>query len=265
MGGMHDPTDAPAEIGTPPGDGTRPSADPTAAGAPRANAWGQPVGPALPDWTPRAAPARAVLQGRCCRLEPLDADRHAGPLQAAFAESPDDRDWTYLSNGPFPDAPAYRAWIAQATAAADQQHFAILDASSGRALGSIALIRIDRTNGVAEVGFVTFSRRMQRTPAGTEAVALLMRHVFDDLGYRRLEWKCDTLNAPSRAAALRYGFRFEGIFRQAIVTKGRSRDTAWFALTDGDWPAVRTALARWLAPENFDGAGRQRARLQELR
>jgi RimJ/RimL family protein N-acetyltransferase len=265
MGGMHDPTPSPSPSPPASSAGTGLPDGGADTGAPRADAWGQPIGPALPGWSPRPAPSRAALQGRRCRLEPLDADRHAAPLLAAFAESPDDRDWTYLSIGPFADLAAYRAWIAQATAAADQQHFAILDAADGRALGSIALIRIDRPNGVGEIGFVTFSRRMQRTPAGTEAVALLLRHLFDDLGYRRAEWKCDTLNAPSRAAALRYGFAFEGVFRRAVVYKGRGRDTAWFALTDADWPAARAAFDRWLAPENFDAAGRQRARLEALR
>lgn len=258
---MHDDTGTPSA-----GDGApaAPRAG-AAAAAPQTDAWGQPIGPALPDWTPREAPARAAMQGLHCRLEPLDPGRHADALHAAYAESPDDRDWTYLSSGPFADADAYRAWAAQAAASRDPLHFAILDAGGGRALGTLSLMRIDRANGTAEIGFVAYSRRLQRTPAGTEAVALLMRHVFDGLGYRRLEWKCDTLNAPSRAAALRYGFAFEGVFRQAVVYKGRSRDTAWFALTDADWPAARAAFARWLAPENFDAAGRQRARLQDLR
>jgi RimJ/RimL family protein N-acetyltransferase len=150
-------------------------------------------------------------------------------------------------------------------ASEDPLHFAVVDLASGRAVGTLALMRIDAANGVVEVGHVMFSPHLQRTPLSTEAQYLLMRHVFDELGYRRYEWKCDSLNAPSRRTAQRLGFTFEGVFRQAIVTKGRNRDTAWFAVIDGDWPALRAAFEAWLAPDNFDADGHQRQGLAALR
>lgn len=167
--------------------------------------------------------------------------------------------------GPFETAQGYREYCERAAASEDPLHFAVIARASGRAVGTLALMRIDPPNGVAEVGHVTFSPLLKRTPVSTEAQFLLMRRVFDELGYRRYEWKCDSLNAPSRQAALRLGFQFEGIFRQAVVYKGRSRDTAWFSIIDGEWPARRAAFEQWLAPENFDAQGRQRARLQALR
>ncbi|QNP75362.1 GNAT family N-acetyltransferase [Streptomyces roseirectus] len=229
----------------------------------RLNAHGQPLGTPLPGWTPRPAPARVTLDGRFCRLEPLDADRHADDLYAAYARAEDDRDWTYMSVGPFTDADDYRAYAREAAQADDPLQFAVVDAGTGRAAGTLALLRQDPANGVVEVGSVAFSPLLQRTPASTEAQYLLMAYVFDTLGYRRYEWKCDSLNAPSRRAAERLGFIFEGVFRQAVVYKGRSRDTAWFSVTDAEWPRVGKALREWLAPDNFDADGRQRRRLAE--
>lgn len=229
------------------------------------NAFAQPIGPALAHWAPRARPQRVVLAGRLCRVEPLDAARHADDLHAAYADAADGRDWTYMGSGPFADAQAYRRHAEAAAASEDPLHFAVIDLASGRAVGTLALMRMDPANGVVEVGHVAFSPRLQRTPLSTEAQYLLMRHVFEDLGYRRYEWKCDSLNAPSRRTAQRLGFQFEGVFRQAVVTKGRSRDTAWFAIVDGDWPAVRAAFQAWLAPGNFDAQGAQRRSLAELR
>lgn len=231
----------------------------------RLNAHGQPVGPDLPDWTARPLPSRVTLAGLRCRLEPLDAQRHADDLYAAASAAGDDRDWTYLTAGPFDDAASHRRYVEAAATSVDPLHFAVVDLATQRALGTMALMRIDPRNGVIEVGHVTFGPRLQRSALSTEAQYLLMRQAFETLGYRRYEWKCDSLNAPSRRAALRLGFTFEGIFRQAIVYKGRSRDTAWYSVIDGEWPALRAAFEAWLAPGNFDAEGNQRRSLTALR
>jgi RimJ/RimL family protein N-acetyltransferase len=228
----------------------------------RTNEFGQPIGDALADWTPRAQPPATAMQGRFCRIEPLDAARHAADLYQAHQQARDDSIWTYLNYGPFQDAGAFHAYVVQAAASTDPMHHAIVDLAAGKAIGSAALMRIDRANGVIEVGHVCYSPLLQRTPIATEAQYLFMRRVFDELGYRRLEWKCDSLNEPSRKAAARYGYTFEGVFRQAIVYKGRSRDSAWFSIVDGEWPALRQGYEAWLAPDNFDAEGRQRRTLR---
>lgn len=229
------------------------------------NPYQQPVGAALPHWTAREQPPRSPLEGRYCRLEPLDPQRHAAELHAAYGKAADGRDWTYMSVGPFADASSYREYTERAAAGADPQHYAVIERKTGVAVGTLALMRIDRANGVMEVGHVMFSPQLKRTPVSTEAQYLLMKHAFDQLGYRRYEWKCDRLNAPSRRAAERLGFRFEGIFLQAVVYKGRSRDTAWFSIVDREWPALRASFERWLAPENFDAQGRQHESLSGIR
>lgn len=230
---------------------------------PRVNALQQPVGPDVPGWTPRARPPLTPAIGQYCRLEPLSAERHAADLYQAFSQAPDDSDWTYMGVGPFADEAAYRAFAESVQAGNDPLHHAIIDLETGRAIGTLALMRIDPANGVIEVGFVSFSRQLKRTRIATEAQFLLMRRAFDELGYRRYEWKCDSLNAPSRKAAARLGFQFEGIFRQATIYKGRSRDTAWFSIIDGEWPALRAAYEHWLNPTNFDAEGNQRTGLAE--
>ncbi len=229
------------------------------------NALGQPIGFPVPNWTPRPRPPRTPMAGRYCRVEPLDPARHAHDLWVANADDAEGRMWTYLSVGPFPDEAAYRTWLSTVAVVEDPVFYAIVDARTEQAVGLASYLRIDPANGVIEVGNLQFSPRLQRTPAATEAMFLMMRHAFDELGYRRYEWKCDSLNAPSRAAAERYGFQFEGIFRQAVVYKGRNRDTAWFSIVDSEWPAMRDAFQRWLAPTNFDEEGRQRVRLSDLR
>ncbi|MFF7057200.1 GNAT family N-acetyltransferase [Achromobacter spanius] len=231
---------------------------------PRVNAFQQPIGPDVPGWTPRPRPPLAPITGRYCRLEPLSTERHAADLYQAFSQAPDDSDWTYMGVGPFADVAAYRAFAEAAQAGNDPLHHAIIDLKTGRAIGTLALMRIDPANGVIEVGFVSFSRQLKRTRIATEAQFLLMRRAFDELGYRRYEWKCDSLNAPSRQAAARLGFQFEGVFRQATIYKGRSRDTAWFSIIDSEWPALRAAYERWLDPANFDEQGKQRQGLSEL-
>jgi RimJ/RimL family protein N-acetyltransferase len=225
------------------------------------NPLGQPVGAPLPDWSPRSRPPRAPIDGRFCRVEPLDGARHAADLFEANGDDREGRLWTYLAYGPFATEAAYRAWVDEASRRDDPLFHAIVERKTGRAVGVASLMRIDPENGVVEVGHINYSPRLARTPAATEAMYLLMRRAFDELGYRRYEWKCDSLNAPSRAAAERLGFRYEGLFRQAVVYKGRNRDTAWFSISDGEWPALRREFERWLDPANFDADGYQRSRL----
>ena len=227
------------------------------------NELGQPVGAPLPDWRRPPRPPREAMQGRFCRLEALDPARHADDLHRANALDADARHWTYLPYGPFADLAAYREWMRESCLGDDPLFFAVVDLATGRAAGVASWLRVDPANGSIEVGHLRFSSLLQRRPAATEAMYLMMRRAFE-LGYRRYEWKCDALNAPSRAAALRLGFSYEGIFRQATVIKRRSRDTAWFAVTDGDWPALEAAFRRWLDPANFDAEGRQRVRLSAL-
>ena len=231
----------------------------------RYNAFDQPIGPAVPGWIPRQRPSRQVHAGLYCRLEPVDPDRHAADLFAAYGEAPDGRDWTYLFYERPDGLEQCREYLAKLAASADPLHFAILDGLTGCAVGSAALMRIEPVHGVIEVGNIAYSPRLKRSRAGTEAMYRFMRLAFDDLGYRRYEWKCDSLNAPSRAAAVRYGFTFEGIFRQAVIYKGRSRDTAWYSITSEEWPRIRSAFEDWLDPGNFTPDGRQRRSLRELR
>jgi len=205
------------------------------------------------------------MVGRYCRLEPVSTERHERDLFSAYSQAPDGRDWTYLFTDR-PDTPqAFHDYLARAEKSEDPLHFAIVDTATHKPVGTAALMRIDPTHGVIEVGSITFSPLLKKTRAATESMFLMMRRAFDELGYRRYEWKCDSLNAPSRAAALRYGFTFEGIFRQAIVYKGRSRDTAWYSITDVEWPRIRAAFDAWLDPANFNADGRQKRRLSDLR
>ncbi|MGU3286998.1 GNAT family N-acetyltransferase [Methylobacterium mesophilicum] len=231
----------------------------------RLNAFGQPIGPALPDWTPRPRPPRTPMEGRTCQVVPLDADAHAAGLFAAYGAAPDRRGWTYLGDEMPDSEAAYRVRLDAQAQSQDSLFHAVLDRATGAPLGIASYLRIDSGNGVIEVGHLHFGPSLQRSPASTEAMALMMARAFDELGYRRYEWKCDSLNAPSRAAALRLGFTFEGIFRNAVVVKGRSRDTAWFSITDAEWPRIRAGFAAWLDPANFDADGRQRRGLAKLR
>ena len=226
----------------------------------RTNELGQPIGEPVSGWTPRERPPRTPMVGRWCRLEPLDPARHAAQLHAANATDGDGRMWTYLTMEPFASEEAYRAWADRAAASEDPLFHAILDAL-GRAVGVATFMRIDPAMGVIEVGNIAYSPLLQRTAAATEAMYLMMRRAFDERGYRRYEWKCDALNAPSRAAAERLGFHYEGLFRQALVYKGRNRDTAWYSITDKEWPARKAAFEAWLDPANFDVDGRQRRAL----
>jgi len=226
-----------------------------------ANSRDQPIGQALPDWRPPERPQHTVLEGRYCRLEPLDAGRHAADLHAANSLDREGRMWTYLFSGPFATLEEFTAWLEAREDSLDPLFYAIVDAETGRAAGLASYLRIDTTHGVIEVGHLAFSPLLQRTRAATEAMYLMMKHAFE-LGYRRYEWKCDALNAASRRAAERLGFRFEGVFRQAAVYKGRNRDTAWYSIIDSEWPARETAFRAWLDPANFDDDGRQRRALR---
>jgi RimJ/RimL family protein N-acetyltransferase len=222
---------------------------------------------ALAHWTPARPPdGTTALAGARVRLEPLDAARHAAQLYAAsHGEGADPRLWDYLPYGPFPDAAAYASWVERHQQGDDPRFYAIIDAAAGRAVGVASYMRIEPEHGVIEIGHIWFGAALQRTPAATEAIYLLARHAFDELGHRRLEWKCDAANTRSRAAAQRFGFTYEGTFRQHLVVKGRNRDSAWFSLLDGEWPAARAVFEAWLDPANFDADGVQRRRLQDLR
>lgn len=228
------------------------------------NQFGQALGVALPDWQPRPWPTRQVLQGSRCRLEPLTL-AHASDLFAAHQLAPDARSWTWLLREPDATAEEFAEWVASVSELADPIHFTVIDNQTQSPVGTLSLMRIDPKNGVVEVGHVHFSSLLSRTPMSTEAQYLLMRYVFDTLGYRRYEWKCNSLNEPSRKAALRLGFQFEGRFRQALVIKGRNRDTDWFSILDKEWPALASAFESWLATDNFTADGKQKRSLESWR
>jgi RimJ/RimL family protein N-acetyltransferase len=216
-----------------------------------------PIGPAL-NWQPVPAPQKRAIEGTYVRLEPVDVARHEEDLFTLSKGS--DEIWTYLGYGPFADLASFRTWLSGCAQSRDPLFVTIVDKASGRASGMASFLRIAPADGVIEIGHIWIAPAIQRTRQATEAIFLLMREAFD-LGYRRLEWKCNALNAPSRRAALRFGFTFEGIFRQHMIVKGRNRDTAWFAMLDHEWPRIRAAFERWLAPENYDAAGRERSKL----
>jgi RimJ/RimL family protein N-acetyltransferase len=213
----------------------------------------------LRDWKGALPPAPVALRGQYVTLEPLDAERHSAALWRAVEGH--DELWAWLPEGPFAREPEFRTAVEKKQAATGFVFLAIVPQATGQAAGWASLMRPDPANGVIEVGFILYSPTLQRTREATEAMYLMMRHVFEDLGYRRYEWKCNALNEPSRRAALRLGYTFEGIFRQHMVVKGQSRDSAWYSMLDSEWPARKQAFEAWLAPENFDEAGRQRQNL----
>lgn len=224
------------------------------------NELGQPIGWPVATDLPRPRPEKVRLEGRFCSLVPLDVEAHGGQLWEAFSADMTGVDWTYLPVAPIETEADFGVFLRAAEASEDPLYFTVLNAE-GRAVGHATYLRIDPANGVIEVGYIHFSPLMQRTPMSTEAMYLMMAYVFETLGYRRYEWKCDALNAPSLAAAKRLGFTFEGVFRQAVVYKGRNRDTAWLSVLDSEWPALKARFERWLDVENFDSKGRQRTRL----
>lgn len=207
------------------------------------------------------APARTVIEGRLARVEPLDPVAHLDQLFEAAAEP---SIWDWLGYGPFADKAVMRTWLEGCARSADPLFFAIRDTADGKVKGMCAWMRIEPAMGVIEIGNIWFGTELQRSPAATEVMYRLFRHAFDEAGYRRLEWKCNALNERSRRAAKRFGFTFEGIFRQHMITKGRNRDTAWFSLLDHEWPATGRAFEQWLAPENIAADGQQKASLGSL-
>jgi RimJ/RimL family protein N-acetyltransferase len=221
---------------------------------------GQPIGIAI-DAAPARRPEPDVLEGRFGRIEKLSM-KHAAALWDAVKGN--DTIWTYMAYGPFADRKTFEAWIGERAALADPFSYAIIDGASGRAVGIATLMEIRPAMRVIEVGNIVYGTPMQRTPLATEVQYLLARTVFETLGYRRYEWKCNALNAPSRRAALRFGFTFEGLFRSHLIVKGRNRDTAWFSMLDAEWPDRKAAFERWLGSENFDAQGRQRTSLSAL-
>ena len=218
----------------------------------------------LSNWQPRPRPARVALHGRFCRVEALDPVCHGDELFAASMAPGAQERFRYLSDSP-QDRSAFQGWLERASSSADPLFFAVIDVSSGRCEGRQALMRITPEHGVIEIGNILWGPAIARTRVATEALYLHARYVFEELGYRRFEWKCNTLNEPSKRAAERFGFTYEGTFRQHMVQKGRNRDTAWFAMLDSEWPALKRAFEQWLAPENFDSAARQRTRLEQFR
>ena len=219
----------------------------------------------LKNWKARPRPERKVMQGLYVRLEPLDLLKHGDGLYAASATPDASERFAWLYEYPPEDRNSFLDWVARVEKSEDPLFFAVTDNVSGEVAGRQALMRIDNANGVIEVGSIYWGPSISRKPAATEALYLFGKYVFDELGYRRLEWKCNDKNEPSKRAALRFGFKAEGLFRQHLVVKGANRDTAWFSMIDSEWPAVRDAFECWLDPDNFDANGRQRRKLQDWR
>jgi RimJ/RimL family protein N-acetyltransferase len=219
----------------------------------------------LAHWTARERPQKRTLEGRYVRLEPLDPARHGDDLFNACS-GPDAEDlFRFLFETPPADRADFEPWLAKVASSADPMFYAVVDQTTGRAVGRLTFMRIDPAHGVIETGSILFGPELARTRGATEAIYLQARHAFDDLGYRRFEWKCNDRNEPSKRAALRLGFTFEGLFRQHMVIKGQNRDTAWYSMLDREWPARKQAFERWLAPENFDQNGQQRTSLAACR
>ena len=225
---------------------------------------GLPVGIAL-DAVQAKRPSRATLEGRFARLEPLDANKHGRDLYEATHGPDREAIWAYIGDGPFADFESFRISLETKAKSEDPLFFAIIDKADGKAKGYSTLMRIDVPNRVIEVGNIVYGSAMQKTPLATEVQFLLMKHAFEDLGFRRYEWKCNALNMPSRRAADRYGFTYEGLFRQHMIIKGRNRDTTWYAIIDSEWPSIKSGFERWLAPDNFTPDGQQKQSLASLR
>jgi len=228
------------------------------------NSLNQPIGFPLENWQACEHPRGAHMQGRLCALEPLNRDHHSVDLFEAFSRDFDHRNWTYLPYGPFASLVEFQDWIDATCLGDDPCFFTIIDLDSGKAVGVASYLRIVPASGVIEVGHIHFSPLIQGSAISTEAMYLMMKLVFDELGYRRYEWKCDALNAPSCAAARRLGFEFEGIFRQATMYKQRNRDTAWFSVIDKEWPVIKKVFEEWLSSDNFDDDGKQLGSLSKI-
>ncbi|MVA95748.1 GNAT family N-acetyltransferase [Nitratireductor sp. CAU 1489] len=223
------------------------------------------MGEELANWTGRPRPQHTAMEGRFVRLEPLDPARHGDGLYEASSVADAPERFRWLPEVPPASRADFQPWLDKAAASADPLFFAVIDRRSGAVCGRQTLMRIDAANGVIEIGNIYWGPAIARTPAATEALYLFAAHAFDALGYRRFEWKCNDRNAPSKRAAERFGFSFEGVFRQHMVVKGENRDTAWYAMIDSDWPVLKRAFEAWLDPANFDGEGRQLRRLEACR
>jgi len=224
---------------------------------------GLPIGPEV-GVAPAQRPMRSAMPGRLATVVPLDPAAHEEALYHGTHGPDREAIWLYLSEGPFPNRASFRRYLEDRAKSNDPLSFAIIDNASGRAAGHASYMRMVPEHRVIEVGNIFYTSALQRSAAGTEAMYLMARHVFEDLGYRRYEWKCNALNAPSRRAALRFGFTFEGVFRQHMIQKGRNRDTAWFAMLDHEWPSRKARFEKWLRPENFDANGRQHEPLSSM-
>lgn len=227
------------------------------------NTLGQPVGALVPRWVAPKFPPYEAMEGRLCRIEPLVPDRDSIALYEANSLDKEGKMWTYLPYGPFASFEIYRSWLRVSVLTTDPQFYVIIDNVTQKAVGTVAYLRIDPKNGSIEVGHLNFSPLLQKTPLATEAMYLMMKRAFE-LGYRRYEWRCNALNLASRHAAQRIGLSFEGVLRQATVSKGRNRDTAWYAAIDEEWPLLKAAFKQWLDPDNFDEQGQQRVSLSSL-
>jgi RimJ/RimL family protein N-acetyltransferase len=215
----------------------------------------------LSRWAPRPRPQRKPMEGRYARLEPLDVKKHGDQLFECSNTTDAERLWQYTADGPYRTRESFEPWLQKAAASDDPLMFVVIDKATGKVEGRQTYLRITPDHGVIEIGYILWGPKIGRTRVATEAFYLFIAHAFDDLGYRRYEWKCDNANVPSKNAAERFGYTFEGIFRQHMIYKGRNRDTAWYSILDGEWPKIRRAFEDWLAPENFDSEGRQKTKL----
>ncbi len=229
----------------------------------RLNEFGQPIGPPLPEWKEAEVPPENTMVGLHTSLSPLNCEHHGEDLFESFACDQAGKNWTYLPYGPFKDRAEFKSWLEATSLAGDPRLYVVIARGQSQAVGLLAWMNIQRDVGSVEIAHVHFSPLLQRRPAATEAVYLLIKEAFNR-GYRRCEWKCDSLNAASKTAAERFGFQFEGRFRNARVYKGRSRDTDWYSIIDSEWPRLNKRFQDWLSPENFDAKGQQRKRLREL-
>ena len=229
------------------------------------NALGQPIGINVPGWIPRELPSREPMQGRYCRIEPLDVDKHIDGIWAGVQLDPEGRNWTYSPPNKPDTIDGLRELLEANAASKDPFHHAIVDLTEVEAVGWATFMDMQPETGSMEVGYIHYTPRLQRKPTGTEAMYLMMRRAFDELAYRRYAWRCHSLNGPSNAAAKRLGFTYEGTHRQSIVMNGRNRDTSWYSILESEWPAIKAAFEAWLDPSNFDSNGNQRRSLAEHR
>ncbi len=222
----------------------------------------QALGFSMENWSSRIQPNKALIKGDYCILQRLNQKLHSKELYTAFQQDSSEQIWTYLPYGPFKNFEEFDLWVKEKEQSNDPLFYTILNTESNKAIGYISFMRIQPAHGVLEIGHVVFSPELQKTTAATEVIYVLLNYAFTELGYRRVEWKCDALNEKSGKAALRFGFTFEGIFRQALVYKNRNRDTAWYSIIDAEWPSIKAAYQNWLSPNNFDQNGKQIQPLQ---